>query len=293
MAVATAGMTKQRINRVAKVVRRMPLIPSLIILVFILVALLAPLIAPHSATQGSLSEKYIPPMWAKGGNSDYVLGTDKLGRDILSRLIWGARISLQVSLFSVLAGGVIGSVLGLVAGYWGGWADAVIMRAADVALALPGIILAFVLAMVLGPSFTNVIIIVGFLLWARYARQARGEVLSIKEKDYVTLARAAGCSDLRIIIWHIFPNVVNTLVVLATLQIGWVIILESSLSFLGVGLPPPQPAWGSMVAEGRGLIATAWWVSLFPGLAIAVTVLALNLFGDWLRDAIDPKLRQV
>lgn len=293
MAVVAASSTRQRINRVVKVVRRMPLIPSVIILVFILVAILAPLIAPHSPVEGALPDKFIPPMWAKGGNSTFVLGTDKLGRDILSRLIWGARISLQVALFSVLAGGVVGSVLGIAAGYWGGWADAVIMRAADVALALPGIILAFVLAMVFGPSFANVIIIVGFLLWARYARQARGEVLSIKEKDFVTLARAAGCSDLRIVVWHIFPNVVNSLVVLATLQIGWVIILESSLSFLGVGLPPPQPAWGSMVADGRGLITSAWWVSLFPGLAIAIVVLSLNLFGDWLRDAIDPKLRQV
>ncbi|HEV8639637.1 MAG TPA: ABC transporter permease [Methylomirabilota bacterium] len=275
--------------------RRAPMVVFLAILFVILVlpALLAPWLAPHDPLEGRLFQKLKPPAWLTGGSWEYPLGTDPLGRDILSRLIFGARVSLSVSLVAIFIGGIAGTVLGLVAGYFGGWTDALIMRAVDIAFSLPTILLGLVLAVVIGPSFRTVIVIVAFLLWARYARQVRGEVLSVKERDFVAQARIAGCSHLRIMFGHILPNVVNTLIVLATLQVGYVILLEGTLSFLGVGIPPPTPAWGLMVATGRALIVSAWWVSFFPGLAILLTVLTLNLMGDWLRDRLDPKLRQV
>lgn len=266
---------------------------AILLSVLVIPAISAPYLAPHDPLEGRLAQKLRPPAWISGGTWEYPLGTDPLGRDLLSRLIFGARVSLSVSLVAIFLGGIVGTVLGLVAGYFGGWTDALIMRVVDIAFSLPTILLALVLAVVIGPSFGTVIAIVAFLLWARYARQVRGEVLSVKERDFVAQARIAGCSHIRIIFGHILPNVVNTLIVLATLQVGYVILLEGTLSFLGVGIPPPLPAWGLMVATGRALIVSAWWVSFFPGLAILLTVLTLNLIGDWLRDWLDPKLRQV
>jgi len=266
---------------------------AILLLILVLPAIFAPWLAPHDPVAGRLAQKLKPPAWLPGGSWDYPLGTDPLGRDMLSRLIFGARVSLSVSLVAIFIGGIIGTVLGLVAGYFGGWTDALIMRLVDIAFSMPTILLALVLAVVVGPSFQTVIAIVAFLLWARYARQVRGEVLSVKERDFVAQARIAGCSHLRILFGHILPNVLNTLIVLATLQVGYVILLEGTLSFLGVGIPPPTPAWGLMVATGRALIVSAWWVSFFPGLAILLTVLTLNLMGDWLRDWLDPRLRQV
>jgi peptide/nickel transport system permease protein len=272
-----------------------PVVLLLAVLMAILVvpAVLAPWLAPHDPLEGRLAHKLKPPVWLPGGDWTYLLGTDPLGRDILSRLIHGARVSLSVSLVAILIGGIVGTALGLVAGYFGGWTDTVIMRGVDVAFSMPTILLALVLAAVIGPSFQTVILIVALLLWARYARQVRGEVLSVRERDFVAQARIAGCSHLRIIASHVLPNVTNTLIVLATLQVGYVILLEGTLSFLSVGIPPPSPAWGLMVATGRGLIVSAWWVSFFPGMAIVLTVLTLNLLGDWLRDRLDPRLRQV
>jgi peptide/nickel transport system permease protein len=197
-----------------------------------------------------------------------------------------------VSLLAIFVSGSIGVMIGLVAGYFGGWIDAVLMRLTDVALSLPAILIALVLAVVVGPSLTNVIIVIGLVLWPRYARQVRGEAHSLMQQEFVALARIAGCSPLRIMLVHLFPNLVPSLLVLATLQVGDVIIFESTLSFLGVGLPPPLPAWGLMVADGRTLITSAWWVAVLPGLAIMVTVLGMNLLGDWTRDRLDPKLRQ-
>jgi peptide/nickel transport system permease protein len=228
-----------------------------------------------------------------GGSIEHPLGTDKLGRDILSRMIHGARVSLTVSLVAIFVGGIIGTSLGIMSGYFGGRVDAVLMRLVDISLSLPTILLALVLVAAVGPSFGTVIIVLVVLLWARYARLVRGETLSIKERDFIARARVAGASHTRIMVRYIFPNVVNSLIVLATLQVGYVILLESALSFLGAGLPRPTPAWGLMIADGRELIVTAWWVSMFPGLAIMLTVLALNLLGDWLRDHFDPKLRHV
>jgi len=266
---------------------------ALILILLVVPAIFAPWLAPHDPLEGRLAHKLKPPVWLTGGSWEYVLGTDPLGRDILSRMIYGARVSLSVSLVAIFIGGVVGTVLGLFAGYFGGFTDSLIMRAVDVAFSLPTILLGLVLAVVIGPSFRTVIVIVSFLLWARYARQVRGEVLTVKQRDFVAQARIAGCSHVRIVFGHILPNVTNTLIVLATLQVGYVILLEGTLSFLGVGIPPPTPAWGLMVATGRSLIVSAWWVSFFPGLAIVLTVLVLNLIGDWLRDRLDPKLRQL
>ena len=275
-------------------IRRFPGV-ALLIIVFLLVipGLFAEWIAPHDPIKGALSLRLKPPMWQKGGSIDYPLGTDKVGRDVLSRIIHGSRVSLRVSIEAILVSGCIGTTLGLLAGYFGGKVDALIMRLVDIALGLPIILMALVFVAALGPSFTTVIVIITVFLWSRYARQIRGETLSIKERDFIARARVAGASHFRIMFRYILPNVVNTLIVLATLQLGFVILLESTLSFLGAGIPRPTPAWGMMVADGRELIVTAWWISMFPGLAIMLTVLSVNLLGDWLRDHLDPKLKNI
>jgi peptide/nickel transport system permease protein len=211
----------------------------------------------------------------------------------MTRLIYGARVSLVVVGLTLGLGGGLGLALGLLAGYHGGRWDSFLMRAADITMAFPIILFAILLVAILGGGMFNVVVSIGVVLWARYARVIRGEVLSLMQRDFIARARVNGCSAWRIIVVHLFPNVLNTLMVLLSLQVGWLIIVESSLSFLGAGIPPPTPSWGSMIAEGRDYITRAWWVSLFPGLAIALTVLAFNLFGDWLRDTLDPRQRQV
>jgi peptide/nickel transport system permease protein len=233
----------------------------------------------------------MPPFWQEGGSTDHILGTDTLGRDVLSRLIYGGRTTLLVCVLAIALAGSIGSLLGIVSGYLGGWADTIIMRITDLAFSLPMILLALIFAVLWGPSFTNIIIIISFILWAQYARMARGETLKIKNYDFVALARVAGCSKARIMIRHILPNASSSLIVLATLQVGTVIILESSLSFLGVGLPITTPSWGIMASEGRSYIVSAWWLCVIPGLAILFTVLSFNLLGDALNDYLNPTLR--
>ena len=274
-------------------VRQLPSIPTIILSLVIIAAVFAPQLAPHSPTEGELRMRTKPAAWVEGGSRTHLLGTDDQGRDILSRIIYGTRISMAVSLTAVLLAGTIGTAIGLVAGYKGGLVDALLMRVADIGLSMPLILIAVVVAAVTGPSFRNVIMVIGFLLWPRFARQVRGETLSIKENDYIALARVAGKSGSYIMWRHIFPNLVPTLLVISTLQMAYVILLEGSLSFLGVGVPPPNPAWGLMIAEGRHLVWTAPWVAAFPGIVMAVTLLAMNMFGDWLRDKLDPKLRQV
>jgi peptide/nickel transport system permease protein len=273
--------------------KRVPVLPLAIITLVALTALLANLLTPYSPIDISLSERLKPPFWEKGGSLAHPLGTDPMGRDLLTRMIYGARVSLVVGLLGLLVGGGVGAALGMIAGYAGGRVDAFLMRVVDTTLAFPIILFAILLVVILGGSLFTVVIAVALVLWARYARVIRGEVLSLRERDFVAQARIAGCSSVRIILIHIFPNILNTLVVLLSLQVGWVIIVEASLSFLGAGVPPPTPTWGSMIAEGRDYIASAWWLSFFPGLAILVTVLAFNLFGDWLRDALDPTMRQL
>jgi peptide/nickel transport system permease protein len=256
-------------------------------------AVAAPWLAPHSPVEGSLPNQLLPPVWHDGGSKDFLLGTDNLGRDILTRLIFGARVSLAVAIIAIAVSAVFGVAIGMIAGYFGKWLDAVLMRLTDLALSLPTILLALVLATIFEPSFMNVNLVIVLVLWSRFARQVRGEVLTVKQRDFVALARVAGCSTMRILVRHILPNVTNTIIVITTFQVAWVILLESTLSFLGVGIPPPMPAWGLMVAEGRNMLASAYWIALFPGLAIALTVLSINLLGDWLRDVLDPRLRQI
>jgi peptide/nickel transport system permease protein len=259
-----------------------------IILVLVLAAIFAPFFAPYDPTAGSLGDRLTPPSWQEGGSSAHILGTDVLGRDTLSRLIYGGRTSLTVAVIAILVAGSMGSLLGIAAGYLGGWVDIIIMRVVDLAFSFPTILLAMVLAVVFEPSFLNIILVISLVLWAEYARMARGEPLRVKEMDFVALAQVAGISKVRIMLRHILPNVASSLIVLATLQVGIVIILESSLSFLGVGIPPPTPDWGSMIAEGRSYVVSAWWLSVVPGVAIVVTVLSFNLLGDTLTELLNP-----
>ena len=273
--------------------RRLPLIPMLILVLFIVVGVGAPWIAPLDPTKTNLRDRNLPPAWLEGGDSRYIMGTDHLGRDVYSRVVHGARISLVVASMVILVGNTIGVVIGLVSGWYGGWVDECCMRLVDIKLAIPTILLALVLVLALGQTFILIVGVLAITIWPRIARNVRGEVLQLKTLDYVALARVAGASTPRILTVHIFPGVINTLIVLTTLEIGIVILLESTLSFLGAGVPPPTPAWGSMVAEGRDRIAVAWWISTIPGLAILIVVMAANLFGDWLRDVLDPKLRQL
>jgi peptide/nickel transport system permease protein len=225
--------------------------------------------------------------------SEYLLGTDHLGRDMLSRTIYGARISLIMAAVTLGVGGTIGIALGLLAGWYGRLVDELIMRLVDIELSLPLILVALVLVVALGQSLTIIIAVLAVWIWPRFARMVRGEVLQLKNMDYVALARVAGASPLRIMLVHLLPGTLNTLIVVATLQVGIVILVEASLSFLGAGVPPPTPAWGSMIAEGRDRLADAWWIATIPGIAVLLTVMSLNLFGDWLRDKLDPRLRQI
>lgn len=260
----------------------------LLICLLVIAAVLAPVIAPHDPEEGDLRIRLRPPIWESQGTSEHVLGTDVLGRDVLSRLIYGARSSLAVAAIAILIAGTIGSAIGIISGYFGGLIDAVIMRIVDLAFSFPTILLAMVFAVLFEPSFLNIIVVISLVLWAEYARMARGETLRVKEMDYVALARVAGVSPITIMVRHILPNVSGSLIVLATLQVGIVIILESSLSFLGVGIPPPTPDWGTMIADGRSYVVTAYWLSLVPGVAIVVTVLSFNLVGDALTELLNP-----
>ncbi|MEO0499550.1 MAG: ABC transporter permease [Pseudomonadota bacterium] len=270
---------------------RPPMLSLGFMTLLVVAAVFAPLIAPDSPRVGQLSSRMAPPVWLDGGSVDHLLGADQLGRDMVSRLLFGSRTSLGVAFLAVVFSGVIGTLIGMVAGYFGGRTDAILMRITDVALSIPLILLAIVLVAALGPSLQNVVIVIILLLWPYYARQVRGETLTLRTFDYVALARVAGCPD-RVIIWrHILPNVMPTVLVIATLQAANVILLEAALGFLGVGIPPPSPAWGLMVGEGRIHLATAWWIAIWPGLAIFLTVMCMNIIGDWLRDWLDPKVQ--
>ncbi len=281
------------VSNILKALKGMPVIPLLILLVFLFVGIFGTAISPQSPSKVDFGFTLKPPFWQEGGSTKYPLGTDQLGRDVLSRMICGAKISLQVGFIVVAIAGIIGSIVALLSGYLGGWVDTVLMRLTDTMLSMPYLMIAIVLAAVLGPSKNNIIMVLAIMGWAGYARVLRGEVLRLRESDFVQLAVTSGCSKIRIMLVHIFPNIVNTLVVLGTLQLGIVIIAEASLSFLGVGVPPPDPAWGLMVSEGRKWISYAWWLCTWPGLAILLVVLSCNLVGDWLRVRLDPKFRQL
>ena len=274
-------------------ISRYPIISGAVILIFIFLSLFGEYVAPYPPNEPNLMIAKTPPFWEEGGSLTHPLGTDMVGRDMLSRIMAGSRTSFIVAILSLTLGGMGGTILGIISGYYGGRVDMFVMRAADATMAFPIILLAMILAVILGPSIQNVVISLGLVLWARYARVIRGEVLSLRERDFVALARVAGCSDLRIMFVHIFPNIRNTLLVVLTLQVGWVIIVEASLSFIGAGIPGPDPVWGSMIAKGREYIMQAWWIPFLPGVAVAIVCLSFNILGDWLREALDPKLRQV
>jgi len=271
-----------------------PWVPAIIIAVIAFVAIFADVLAPYDPEIGVLGDRFRPPAWQAGGSEAHLLGTDHVGRDVLSRLIFGARVSMVVGFTAVIVAGVIGTTLGILSGYMGGWVDQVIMRLTDTWLALPALTFAIFLAAVVGPSQWNIVIILAAVYWTRYARVIRGEVLSLRERDFVRLAIVAGCSKRTIMRRHILPNVINSAVVLGTLMLGIVIVTEAALSFLGVGVPPPKPAWGLMLADGKkGLMAGYWWLTVLPGLCIMFMVLSANLLGDWLRVKLDPQLRQL
>jgi ABC-type dipeptide/oligopeptide/nickel transport system permease subunit len=263
----------------------------IIITVFVLCALLAPYISPHNPVEASLYEQIKPPYWFEAGTTEYLLGTDDLGRDILSRIIYGARVSLIVAVVSVGIAFVCGSLLGAIAGYYKGTVDNIIMRIMDILLAFPHILMAIVVVAYLGPGLRNAMIAIGIIYIPRYARILRASVLEELEKDYVTASRASGSRDWRIIFVSILPNCLAPLIVQTTLGFASAILDAAALSFLGLGAQPPTPEWGAMIASGRSLILRAWWVMTFPGIAILLAVLGFNLFGDGLRDALDPRLR--
>ena len=253
------------------------------------VALFAPWLSPHDPLEQDIMNRLQPPAWAEDGSRDNLLGTDTLGRDLLSRIIHGSRISLTVGIAAVVLSGGVGVTLGLISGYYGGWLDSIVGRVADVQLSIPFLVLAIAVVAIIGASMINLILVLSVNTWVLYYRVVRSEALSVREEEYVAAARVTGGTALRIIFKHILPNVSASIIVIGTLLVANMIIFEASLSFLGLGVPPPTPTWGRMIADGREYIATAWWISTFPGLAILLTVLGINLLGDWLRDMLDPK----
>jgi peptide/nickel transport system permease protein len=286
---------------------RLGLVGIVILAIIAVAAVAAPVIAPHDPYQGSLGVSRQCPAFttcpnlggsfarntATEGSLEYPLGTDPNGRDVLSRIIYAAQISLIVGVTAVVIGGTVGVVAGLVSGYYGGWADSIIMRVADVQLAFPFILLAIAIVAVLGGGLMNVIIVLGIGSWVPYARIVRGQVLSAKSQEYVLAARTIGAQDAVILFRHILPNVITPAIIIATFGVAAAIIGEATLSFLGVGIQPPTPTWGNKLADGRAYVASAWWLATFPGLAIMLTVLSINVIGDWLRDYLDPRLRNV
>ena len=265
-------------------------IGTLILLVVVGAALAAPWIAPHDPAKQSLLRRFTPPVWTAGGNPAYPLGTDQVGRDVLSRMIHGARVSLLVGVLAMVVSVLIGVTLGLVSGFVGGRVDTVLMTIVDVTWSFPQLLLALAFVAALGPSLVTIILVLGFTGWERYARVVRAEVLALREKDFVEAARAMGMGSRRILAFHILPNTFSSIVVLSTLQVAQAILAEAALSFLGVGSGRTYPTWGQMIALGRDFVTVAWWLPTFPGLAILATVLAINLVGDRLRDALDPRV---
>jgi len=279
-------------GRLRDALRGIPLIPVGILLIVVVAGLLGPLAAPYNPEENDLLNSFLPPLWKAGGLRAHPLGTDQFGRDVLSRLIVGARISLLVGCMAVFFSGFIGTTVAITAGYLGGKADAFLMRMTDAMLSMPYLLIGVALAGIMGPGLLNLVLVLAVLGWSSYARIIRSEVLRIKTQDFVVVARITGCSTARILWKHILPNVVNTMIVLATLQLGITIIMAASLSFLGMGVPPPTPEWGLMVAEGREFLSSSWWLATLPGLCILLTCLAANLLGDWLSLRLDPKFRQ-
>ncbi|WP_264737530.1 ABC transporter permease [Cytobacillus firmus] len=260
-----------------------------IVSLVIFVAIFADILAPHDPASNNLGDMLKPPVWLDGGSQNYILGTDNLGRDILSRIIYGSRVSLLVGVFSVILAGFIGIIAGLLAGYFGGVIDNLLMRIVDSFLAIPSILFILVVLAVFDPSILVLIIVIGFTNWVTYARVVRGEVLSIKEREFVKASKSIGTNSLTIMLQHILPNILSSFIVISTLSVATTIVLEASLSFLGLGIQPPDVSWGGMLTDGRNYLATNWWLATFPGIAITITVLGIIFLGDWLRDVLDPR----
>jgi peptide/nickel transport system permease protein len=296
MVMTAAQLIKRRkgMSRFGRIIRNLGMIlPMAIFALLIITAIFAPWLAPFDYKKTSLPERRVPPAWVEGGSMKHILGTDTLGRDVLSRVIYGARVSLSVSLLAIAITAIIGTFLGIAAGYLGGRWDAFIMRVCDIAMSFPGLLMAMLLAVSLGPGFFTVVFALSVLGWAGYARILRGEAMRVRNSEFVAQAQIAGASGMRIMFRHIFPNVLNTLMVGITLSVGSMILAESAMSYLGIGIPAPMPSWGSMVSDGKDYMTTAWWISTFPGILIGLVVLSGNFLGDWLRDKLDPRLRQI
>jgi peptide/nickel transport system permease protein len=279
----------------AKLVRRwraspVGIVGSVMVFVVVMVALLTPLLAPHDPTEHNRRQRFLPPIWMDGANRAHPLGTDQLGRDVLSRILYGSRISVIIGVSAAVIGGTLGAVIGLIAGLYGGLVDTLISRAVDTFLSIPFIILVLAVVGILGPSLLTLILVLGVTGWASYARVIRGETLSVKEREYVSAAQSLGASNLRVAFRHVLPNTFASLIVLATLDVASTILAETSLSYLGLGVQRPTVTWGLMIADGREYLSSSWWLAVFPGLAISFTVLGVIFLGDFLRDILDPKL---
>jgi peptide/nickel transport system permease protein len=291
---AVTGARAEVSVRRARIIRQLTLIiPAAILLMLVVTAIFAPWLAPYDPVKTSMTERLLPPAFIAGGSTKHLLGTDNLGRDLLSRVIYGSRISLSISLLVIVITSGIGTMLGIISGYTGGRTDDVLMRVTDVSLSFPAILIALLLAVSIGPGYRTVVLALSILGWAPYARLIRGEALKLRKADFVAQAQVIGASPIRIMIRHIFPNIVNPLIIMMTLSVGMIILTEAALSYLGAGIPPPTPSWGAMVNDGRNFIDSAWWISLFPGILIGLVVLSGNFLGDWIRDKTDPRLRRL
>ncbi len=290
--VATLPPPRRLSIRIISTLSKSPVgfIGSLVVSIVIILAIIGPVISPHDPIDGNLRARFMPPGFADDSGV-YVLGTDQLGRDILSRIIAGSRVSVLVGVVSVLIAGTIGVIYGLISGFVGGTTDTILMRVADGILSIPFIILVVAISGVVGAGLTTLILILGFTGWVTYARVIRGEVLKVREMDYIVAAYALGQNRVKVMFFHILPNVISSAIVLAAVQVGVTILAESSLSFLGLGVKPPTVTWGLMLADGRQYINSAWWMTTFPGIAITITVLGVVFLGDWLRDFLDPNVR--
>lgn len=294
--VATPLRGRSAIGRVYAFLRRWPILPGIVLALLVISAIFAPWIAPQEPNVQALRDRNAPPVWIADEERElsqsYLLGADQVGRDVLSRIIYGARISLAVAGVALVSGLVVGVTLGLVAAWYGGFIDEIIARAVDIWHALPFLLVAIVVVTLFGGSLTVLMGVLAMVSWAGFVRNVRADVLTLREREYVLMARVCGASPTRVIVRHILPGVVPTIMVIATLAVGGLILTEATLSFLGAGIPAPTPSWGLMVSEGREYLTTAWWSSFFPGLAIFLVVMSLNFMGDWIRDFTDPRLRQ-
>ena len=289
---ASRGVAPSIVFGLWHTLRKYPVLPGFVFFAVIFMALFAPLLAPFEPDSGSIRTRNLPPFWMANASSDHLLGTDPLGRDILSRTIYGARIAVIVAGSVLVAGGIGGTAIGMLAGYKRGWVDELAMRAVDFTLAMPFLLVALTVVIVLGQSMTLIIVLLILFSWDNFARVVRAEALSLTNIAYVEAARVSGASTKRIILRHILPGVFGTVMIVASLRVGQLILIEATLSFLGAGLPKNVPAWGVMVASGQDFLQTAWWVAAIPGMMIFLVVMAFNFLGDWLRDWLDPKLRQ-